>query len=130
MQKKIHKKIDNKREVRVQRQQSQSRMTSLSKIPPKHDLRSDGPMATVKMSVNRKLLLFVEPQQITITQGISFSREQQATLEAGFTKTRLRDEGVFAFLSGIREIVTTIKYMFYFQVRIKQGSIQCCLQAN
>ena len=88
-------------------------MTSLSEIPPKHDLRSDGPMATVKMSVNRKLLLFVEPQQITIIQGISFSREQQATLEAGFTKIWPRDEGVLAFLSGIREIVTTKIYVLF-----------------
>ena len=60
----------------MQRQQRQSRMTPLSKIPPKHALYSDVPMATVKMSVNREninLLLFVEPQQITINSTFSFT---------------------------------------------------------
>lgn len=65
MQKKNRQNIDNKSEVSEQRKQLQSRMTLLSKIPPIHDLCSDVPMATVKMSVNREngnWLLFTEPQ--------------------------------------------------------------------
>ena len=52
---------------------------------------------------------------MTIIQGVSFSLEQQATLEAGFTKMiwPRRDEGIFVFLSGIREIVTTKIYVLF-----------------
>ena len=46
---KIHKNID-KSKVSVQRQQRQSGMTPLSKIPLKQDLYSAVPMATVKVS--------------------------------------------------------------------------------
>ena len=52
---------------------------------------------------------------MTIIQGVSFSLEQQATLEAGITKMiwPRRDEGIFVFLSGIREIVTTKIYVLF-----------------